>query len=298
VTDTPPCRLGELVCIGGQLQCVGNIDPSGTGETCNGLDDDCDGNADDLAPCPGETSCIDGECRVMCNPGEFPCSVGYTCVGGFCLPSECIDCADHEICVDNACVDPCEGVTCGPDEECSFGTCYDCRVNGCPDGLLCYERVCQPDRCETAGCEANQDCVDGVCQPACEDADCPAGQRCNASGQCAPDACAGVDCEGTEVCVGGECVDDPCTRICGEDEVCIADACVSDPCLVIDCAEGRTCVVDPVRGAMCVPPARGPIVEVLATGGGGCACNTSGRGSDPPWLLLLGLFFIRRRGRS
>ena len=44
-SSTLPCKLGMLQCVGMSLQCVGNIDPKA--ETCNTVDDDCDGQIDE-----------------------------------------------------------------------------------------------------------------------------------------------------------------------------------------------------------------------------------------------------------
>jgi len=79
------CRAGEYQCVDGAIICEGAIQP-GT-EICNGIDDDCDGEADE-GTCSPDGICIDGECRFRCASGEFPCDPGYTCEGGFCVPDE------------------------------------------------------------------------------------------------------------------------------------------------------------------------------------------------------------------
>jgi hypothetical protein len=43
-TDTGECTAGTLTCAGGGLTCAGSVSPRL--DTCNGLDDDCDGTAD------------------------------------------------------------------------------------------------------------------------------------------------------------------------------------------------------------------------------------------------------------
>src|SRR5262249_39971610 len=47
------CQPGALACIDGQEVCVGGVGPSP--ETCNGLDDDCDGFIDDNLTDAGAT---------------------------------------------------------------------------------------------------------------------------------------------------------------------------------------------------------------------------------------------------
>ena len=161
-SDVPPCRLGENLCLGGRIICVGAVEPRD--ETCNGLDEDCDGTADDDAPCPPGSLCLDGACRRECDIGsEWECPPGYDCIevpaGWYCVPGPCADCAPGEVCVDNECVDPCAGVTCAENERCVFGTCRDCSYFGCPDGQICLEGWCVDDPCEGVACPDGQVCV-------------------------------------------------------------------------------------------------------------------------------------------
>ena len=44
-TDVGACRTGEVVCMAGALQCAGEVEP--VAETCNEVDDDCDGTTDE-----------------------------------------------------------------------------------------------------------------------------------------------------------------------------------------------------------------------------------------------------------
>jgi hypothetical protein len=61
-SSVAPCMLGTTQCVDGGLDCVGEVEP--TAEVCNGIDDDCNGDVDDSAPC----------------------DMGLTCQGGMCLP--------------------------------------------------------------------------------------------------------------------------------------------------------------------------------------------------------------------
>jgi Notch 1 len=83
------CKPGALKCVGGAMQCLGGQYPSE--EICDGVDNDCDGQADDQAPCPTGLSCIDGACRQTCkNSGEFnDCPGGQECVSGVCRVIDC-----------------------------------------------------------------------------------------------------------------------------------------------------------------------------------------------------------------
>lgn len=75
------CRLGHRTCISGLVLCVGGVSP--TPEICNRIDDDCDGETDNLVP----YICYDGspldlaspisECRAgiaACRDGALACT--------------------------------------------------------------------------------------------------------------------------------------------------------------------------------------------------------------------------------
>jgi hypothetical protein len=116
-SSVPPCMLGTTQCVNAELECVGNVEP--TAETCNGIDDNCNGAADDspsgtggscgtssVLPCMlGTTQCVDGglDCVGEVEPAaetcngidddcngtaddSAPCDMGLTCQGGMCLP--------------------------------------------------------------------------------------------------------------------------------------------------------------------------------------------------------------------
>lgn len=83
----PPCKAGAKVCkADGSFGCEGSVAP--TEETCNGIDDDCDGVVDDSAKgCEAGFTCAGAQCAKPCKSGEFPCDPGLACVAGFCLKS-------------------------------------------------------------------------------------------------------------------------------------------------------------------------------------------------------------------
>ncbi len=305
MSNMSPCMLGENVCVGGTIVCVGAVDPMA--EQCNGIDDNCDGVPDDQAQCPVMTSCIEGGCRLPCEPDEFPCPAGFRCEmtaeGDFCVPSACATCAPNEICQNDMCVDPCEDVTCGAMETCRFGVCVDCDVLGCPSNQICLQSQCVPDPCAgvdcTTGCTDPEGCScnDGACVPNCDDTQCPEGTRCDAQGACTPDACAGVECTGRDVCVDGTCTDDPCAAIsCDAGEACSGGVCIEDPCKVVECSDDYSCEVRD-GDAICVPdhPAGRP-ERVQPGGGGGCDAGGNG-GAGAAGLLPLALLALTLRRR-
>ncbi len=301
-TDTPPCRLGTNACIGGQIVCVGQVDPQA--EQCNGIDDNCDGVPDDSAPCPDPTSCVEGGCRLQCIPGEFPCAPGFRCqttpAGDFCVPSVCATCADNEICQNEMCIDPCAGITCGAMEECRFGICVDCNVLGCPAEQVCSNSQCVADPCAdvdcTVGCdnELGCSCRQGTCSANCDDGLCPEGQRCAPDGSCQISDCAGITCPDGQVCDAGACVFDPCTSVtCPSGQACDAGECIEDPCKLIECSAAFVCDVRDGEG-ICLP--RNPIRnrDFVQPAGGGCATGGDGSGGGA-LALALGLLLARRR---
>jgi MYXO-CTERM domain-containing protein len=305
------CEPGTNLCAGGEIVCLGGRGPAP--ETCNGKDDDCDGVPDDEAPCPAESWCIEGGCRIACLQGEFPCPGGYNCAEyvvdqetvRVCMPGPCLACQPGEICQNNQCVDPCADVVCPGDDVCVLGTCRNCTYLGCPDGEVCYDGECRSDPCAGVDCEAGVEyCRDGGCVPFCYDDLCPPGETCNAAGDCEPGDCGPAGCPDDQWCDAGTCAADPCPDVyCPSGQVCIpTGACVPDPCPLLRCTGGALCEVLDDGTGRCRPvslPPPAPI-RLVAIGGGGCACQTPGGPADGlPVLLGLGLALLaarRRRG--
>ncbi|MBU1245064.1 hypothetical protein KKD52_18345 [Myxococcota bacterium] len=311
--DEGVCEPGSWQCAGGVMVCLGAVTP-GT-EMCNGLDDDCDGLTDNEAPCPAEYWCIEGGCRARCGEGEFPCGGGYVCRDytvdsedvRVCMPTACASCEPGEVCVDNACVDPCADVSCDTDETCVMGVCRDCHTLGCDAPLICYDGQCQDDPCADVTCpEASQYCSGGQCLDLCRDERCPEGSACDAAGQCAPVTCSPACAEGT-VCVEGQCETDPCPLVfCEKGTICVYPGeCIPDPCPLLDCPDGTVCDVLDDGSALCRYRNPLPDPEVFTVSGKvGCTCAAGGTvpGSGtggfafPGVLLLMGLFLARFRG--
>jgi MYXO-CTERM domain-containing protein len=310
--DTGECEFGMIECIAGGLECSGYIGP--TPEICNGLDDDCDGEADQFADCPvPDNMCLDGGCAEPCNMTEFPCPFGFQCKeydeGRFCIPDQCVGvtCPQGFVCDSDTgeCNDLCDGVTCQDGQTCQGGGCFDCFTLGCPDDEICVVGMnnigtCIPDPCLDVECDEGQFCSDGDCQPLACVPDCPDEQVC-IDGQCRVDLCSDVECPNGRICdpQDGDCIGDLCQDInCMSGFACDpgSGVCIPDPCLTIDCPDDFECVVTLDGVGSC----REPVVPaedndyVYAAGGG---CSSGGGTGGAPWavLALIGLVVIRRR---
>lgn len=133
--------------------------------------------------------------------------------------------------VDDCTVDPCDGVTCGPNEYCDNGVCKPidpCQGVTCSPGEVCVNGICEPDPtydpCKGIVCKGGEYCDNGVCVPIpdpCDGVVCPPGEECQ-SGTCVPvgtpDPCDGAICPPGQICQDGKCVDYPPAQPSGSDE--------------------------------------------------------------------------------
>jgi hypothetical protein len=221
------------------------IESSVRSETCNNMDDDCDGNVDE----------------------DFPCSP--TCTGPSCNPA-CQQC-------DNGKLGVCKGT--GTNQCTADGTGVTCNITnpgGSPQTSCPAGKTCNPDNTETCGDGLDNDC-DGfvdegctACTPTAEicdgrdndcdgviDEDVPArqcgafpGASCSPNAGCCgtqtcagPSACPGPNCgkytacnntvtPGTEQCNG---IDDDCDGVVDEDTTkscsdITGNGCTTPPC--------------------------------------------------------------------
>ncbi|MBN2802928.1 MAG: hypothetical protein JXR91_07525, partial [Deltaproteobacteria bacterium] len=121
------CRTGTIECVKGVgVECVGDVGPA-LYESCNGLDDDCDGEIDEGLTNGGQCGTDVGECdfgQLVCVDGNWECNA----VPG---TSEICDGYDND----------CDGKTDENYPEAGQG-CYTGTDNGClPDGTNCND-VC------------------------------------------------------------------------------------------------------------------------------------------------------------
>ncbi|MCA9667211.1 MAG: hypothetical protein KC503_16545, partial [Myxococcales bacterium] len=308
---TGQCKAGATKCVGGKMICIGQIGPQK--EICNGKDDDCDGQADNTAECPGASSCIEGQCLVPCAQGEFVCPGGTKCKDGYCIPDECAkaNCSKTQYCVDGQCIERCDGSNCDAHEKCepTTGQCVDdsCLTKGCPNKTdVCVAYKCQENPCPPGKCPDYQQCTDGTCHDTCLNVKCDSGKTC-VQGKCSDNPCDGYKCEDNFRCVvkngTPSCEPDPCRAVnCPPGQLCRDGTCGDDPCTRTTCPSGLRCTVSASGTATCdpIPGAALPTTNrILATGAGGCSCSTSGVSADGALLplLLLGLLGLERRRR-
>ena len=300
-----PCDTGKPgICAAGLTQCAASgttcqeLNPPAPTETCNGVDDNCDGNVDEGNPCPEEYVCQAGTCVKSCAGNEFPCPTSLVCdKAGFCVDPTCetVTCPSGEVCKAGMCKAPCDGITCPFPEVCRVGKCID--------------------PCASVTCNAGQVCDNGVCVTSCNCHPCGQGLSCDAtSGECVVQACAGVTCGTGTHCVNGACADDCNGAKCPAGQACTKGTCVNVP----DAGAGDEGggIVNPGDDGGTGSGADGSVGDASSDGSAGadggppplgvskasCACTSIGGGGGGDALLgtgvaVLALARLRRRKR-
>ena len=300
-----PCDTGQLgACSVGHTDCAGEGETpvcrptiQKGAETCDNVDNDCDGVIDNgmgLCPNPDKPICFQGTCVGTCLGGEFPCPAGLNC-----------DDTGH-------CADPiCAAVSCMPGTACRNGKCVDpCDGAVCPYGKLCQLGQCV-DPCAGVACPADRVCDKGLCLSNCSCRGCETGLSCAADGRCVDSACATVVCPADKVCKAGTCIDRCAGVTCPMNGTCSLGVCSGSPdgsggsgiinfggSPGIDFGTGGGTTTTPgSAGGPALGGGRGP------TSTSSCSCRVAGatesRSQKFAWLgAALGLGLVLRRHRN
>ena len=255
-------------------------------ETCNGTDDNCDGQVDEDT-CDDENSCTTDACNGEdgcshdpltegeCLDGDS-CTIGDHCEAGECVGSP-IACDDDNPCTDDSCdglggclfhtnTEPCDdGDPCTVGDLCADGECHGVAVScDCQSDEDCAQfddaDACTGDLfCDTAALPYQCAVVPGSI------VDCPAPEGLDAvclQAMCDPDT---GECSLAPDHEGFACDDaDPCTV----GDKCVAGAC--SPGVPSNCADDNPCTDD-----SCDPGVGCLHVNNLAPCQDGDACTTS-----------------------
>lgn len=230
------CESGTCECPGAQVDCSGACTPLGTDDNCSECGDACigvkfcqDGGcvAEVDPDCVSKTLCVtDDDCESgsRCNQAmDLPACQKLYCGGYGTACSENYFCLS-KICADDACVNDCSDLECGPDPV--YGE--SCGV--CQEGATCRSNICECELQDHLECVAgNSTWIDSCgnvgevkegCALACLDGncvDCEAVGKVNCSGTCTLLGTNTNCSECGDVCpVGGSCEDGTCECPVGE----------------------------------------------------------------------------------
>jgi hypothetical protein len=262
---------GERTCLSGGLSAC----TTGTlgKESCDGVDNDCNGTTDDGACDDGNPCTIDAcdpvakTCKTApvsdgldCDADGNACTSGDQCLAGQCVAGAKVNCNDNNPCTEDTC-DPKTGCTkttldavaCDDDNPCTVGDV--CQAGSCAAGIA---KVCDSgDPCVSAKCsiKGGGNCVftDQIEGLPCED-----GNACTEKDACKSGSCTGgslADCDDSNPCTSNTCdgkagcVASNNNKPCDADgNACtVGDSCVGGACTAgngTGCDDSNPCTVD------------------------------------------------------
>ncbi|MEY4577455.1 MAG: hypothetical protein RL701_2158 [Pseudomonadota bacterium] len=278
-----PCDTGRPgVCAAGLTGCSAGASPGecasldmGSAEACDGLDNDCDADSDEGAPCAAGEACMQGHCTHACGGDEFGCDTGMLCEDGRCIAAACagVRCEVGKVCAAGSCKAPCDGVL-------------------CPLGQVCRSGVCK-DPCAGVVCQTGSVCRLGACLESCQCSGCPSGEACSTAGQCVSAGCEGKVCAAGDACVLGACVDACKDARCPGGVSCERGQCLSTGTLVAPVTTNPSAAATGGVGGSVVAAGSAASLPSAAAGtpaaralrplesADGCGCHVIGAGRRP-----------------
>ena len=213
ITSCNPYACGASAC---KTSCTADAD-CGAGDYCDGtgacVPKKGDGVACSASNQCGNGSCADGvccnqACNGQCQACDVPGSVGQcvavsgaphgprtACTGAGSACGGACDGADPSACAYPDSTTSCRGATCSAGIATAAATCDGAGT--CPAAVTtqCDPYVCGANACKTS-CASEADCI--------------AGDGCDATGVCVPKTLLGQGCSSSNQCVSGFCIDGYC----------------------------------------------------------------------------------------
>ena len=240
------CRSGTRTCAGGRASaCVGQVLPAPAGETCNGMDDDCDGVTDEgtqvrcFADADADGYALASAVARMVCPSGASCPTGYTARVPNSVDRSSFDCNDSASggrSINPGVLETCNGV----DDNCD-GAVDEGASNRCTLASRAASMVCAGAACTVGTCQANYGDCDGSSANGCETYvtdnfnNCGrCGNRCATGQYCGGATCrSGCPADLPNTC-SGVCVDltsdnrncGACGRTCTTTRECVNRVCV------------------------------------------------------------------------
>ncbi|MBA3455944.1 MAG: hypothetical protein H0T42_22795 [Deltaproteobacteria bacterium] len=302
VANAGTCRPADcsINSCGGELRCVAGVQTctavSGTDNTCNGVDEDCDMSVDEHWLCADP----DGVDNIPGNADDCPCTANGVCNAKEACENGGVVCTGDPVgqeacnCLDDNCngqID--EGTLCGAGATCTSCQCAFQCIPGefaCPMGKACIGGFCLADPCFNFTCPVvagdKQICRPKAANPSdkeCVSACAPGVHNCNSpnicflpTGECKPDNCTTFPayCTANQNCINGTCVSNPCQGVtCAAGQNCVGGQCFGS-CAGVDCPDGQRCRLGVCETNPCNPAC--PAGQVCQDGDGSCIPNPCG----------------------